>query len=43
MAEPALAAATSAEGLSSALLAAFPAAGGAGLLDIQNGYLFPVA
>ncbi|GAA1917934.1 MBL fold metallo-hydrolase [Microbacterium aoyamense] len=37
----ALAAAADADELKSSLVAAFPDAGGVGLLDIQNGYLFP--
>jgi glyoxylase-like metal-dependent hydrolase (beta-lactamase superfamily II) len=43
VAEPALANATNGAELKNTLLTAFPRAGGAGLLDIQNGYLFPTA
>ncbi|OZD18201.1 hypothetical protein CH253_17110 [Rhodococcus sp. 06-156-3C] len=41
VAEPALAEAATGEQLKSALLKAFPNAGGIGLLDIQNRYMFP--
>jgi glyoxylase-like metal-dependent hydrolase (beta-lactamase superfamily II) len=40
-ASPLLAAATDGDGLAASLIEAFPEAGGRGLLDIQNGYLFP--
>lgn len=43
VAKPALTAATTPEGLNTALMTAFPNAGGVGLLHVQNRYIFPAA